>query len=197
MFRFNFIGSFFLVAIIALCNSFNVYSQDFKKEIFTVKDGLPDSYVLDVYQDAFGFLWIGTARGLSRYDGKEFVNYGLREGLPNSFVDVIFMDSRNCLWVGTRKGIARLQGGKFVSYSTNDASKISFVYNIIETKEHLIWAETLQGVYQLDDNDKAKKLSFYPGFENHYCTNIIQSKEGLYINYDTLLIFKKIDNSFQ
>src|SRR5215471_8716701 len=108
----------FLLSVSTSYLSFYSYSQDFKKEIFTVKDGLPSSYILNVYQDDFGFLWVGTIGGLSRYDGREFINYGLAEGLPSPAVDAIFMDSQKRLWVGTRKGIARLQGNKFIQYKT-------------------------------------------------------------------------------
>ena len=40
-----------------------------------VEQGLPSSVVLDVTQDALGFVWIATDEGLVRYDGMDRVTY--------------------------------------------------------------------------------------------------------------------------
>ncbi len=42
---------------------------------YTTAQGLPDNNVQSVMQDSRGFLWIGTAEGLSRFDGKNFKNF--------------------------------------------------------------------------------------------------------------------------
>jgi len=38
----------------------------------TVADGLPSSTVYRLAQDRYGFVWMGTADGLARYDGVSF-----------------------------------------------------------------------------------------------------------------------------
>ena len=42
---------------------------------FDNTDGLISNEVFSINQDATGFIWIGTRRGLQRYDGLRFVNY--------------------------------------------------------------------------------------------------------------------------
>jgi len=42
---------------------------------WTQADGLPSDMVTAVTQDSDGFLWIGTAAGLTRFDGQEFVQW--------------------------------------------------------------------------------------------------------------------------
>ena len=39
---------------------------------FGVEDGLPQSYITGILQDADGFIWLGTFDGFTRYDGREF-----------------------------------------------------------------------------------------------------------------------------
>ncbi len=51
---------------------------------YTVLDGLTQSNVVDIEQDQAGYLWFTTARGLNRYDGKEFDQYTIADGLPNN-----------------------------------------------------------------------------------------------------------------
>ena len=45
----------------------------------TMDDGLLANSVTQIVQDNRGFLWIGTANGLSRYDGVSIENYRLSE----------------------------------------------------------------------------------------------------------------------
>lgn len=46
-----------------------------KVEHYAKKDGLAGTVVSDIMQDSRGYMWIGTWEGLSRFDGKEFINY--------------------------------------------------------------------------------------------------------------------------
>jgi ligand-binding sensor domain-containing protein len=41
----------------------------------TVEDGLPDSHVQAIGQDKFGFIWLGTSSGVSRFDGRNIVSF--------------------------------------------------------------------------------------------------------------------------
>jgi ligand-binding sensor domain-containing protein len=49
---------------------------------YSSSDGLGHDRVLCVVQDSHGLLWFCTADGLSRFDGRRFVNYGEAQGLP-------------------------------------------------------------------------------------------------------------------
>src|SRR6188768_1767160 len=106
-----------------------VSAQDFSIKTYTISDGLPSTYIYCIYQDEKGYLWIGTPRGLSRFDGQHFVNYGLAEGLPYAEVDAIYSDHKHRLWVGTRRGMAELKGNRFVTYAHEDSLKVTYVFN--------------------------------------------------------------------
>ncbi len=38
-------------------------------------DGLINSTVQAIFEDSFGFIWLGTHHGIQRYDGKAYKNY--------------------------------------------------------------------------------------------------------------------------
>jgi len=150
---------------------------------YTAKDGLVSPYVYGALQDKLGYLWIGSPFGLSRFDGKHFTNYGLSNGLPDSRASGACMDSRLRIWAATPSGTVELKGTRFVSYPLSDS-----LSDVLETGEDPIWSLTSAGVYQFNFN-KWQKIKLYPGYENHACRKIIETKEGLYINYGDLLVF--------
>ena len=78
----------------------------------SIEEGLPQSVVQAITQDAEGFIWLGTQGGLSRYDGYEFVNYfhdpDVAHSLSNDWVWDLHLDAEGALWVGTNGGLSRL-----------------------------------------------------------------------------------------
>lgn len=48
--------------------------------------GLPSKEVYSIAQDDYGYIWFGTERGIARFDGHEFVNFGIEEGLNDPTV---------------------------------------------------------------------------------------------------------------
>ncbi len=65
---------------------------------FTIEDGLPSNEVHYVHQDSFGYFWFCTDRGISRYDGYDFVNFTTADGLTSNTVFKCFEDRYANLW---------------------------------------------------------------------------------------------------
>lgn len=75
---------------------------------YDTRDGIPQVQVSSLYQDAQGYLWVGTFGGLARYNGEEFQRFDANRGLNSSHVNVLGSDSEGRLWVGTARGVCRL-----------------------------------------------------------------------------------------
>ena len=71
---------------------------------YTVDDGLPSSEVYYVMQDAKGYIWFATDRGVSRFNGYEFENFSTEDGLSDNTVFGIHPDHKNRLWFRTFSG---------------------------------------------------------------------------------------------
>ena len=73
----------------------------------TVNDGLSMSTITDFEQDHNGYIWIATAEGLHRYDGKHFKILKHSESVSNSLSDSYIHDILSYdhnLYVGTNLG---------------------------------------------------------------------------------------------
>ena len=95
------------VLIILLCLSyFTAHAQQRLAFTHITTDdgsGLASNVVSSIYQDEKGFIWIGTANGLQRFDGSKFISFSSKPGtapLPHSAVSqIIPLDSNRLLLV--------------------------------------------------------------------------------------------------
>ncbi len=79
---------------------------------YTEDNGLPSNYITDIQEDKFGFLWLATGDGVSRYDGNHFTNfrYYYKDTIPLEIgiVNALVIDeSGDNIWMGGEKGIFR------------------------------------------------------------------------------------------
>ncbi len=170
-------------------------AQEYVIQRLTVIDGLPSDRVNCVYEDSFGYLWVGTSNGLGRFDGKRFTNYGYSEGLPYLQINAVFEDSRHRLWVGATKGIVQLQGNKFTAYRTDNTEGYTWTYGFYESPDRKVWALTNKGIYVFNDSVWSR-ISVYPSYEKMACRGIISLPSGLLFNYGNVLVKKNISGEW-
>ncbi|WP_198172626.1 hybrid sensor histidine kinase/response regulator [Hymenobacter ginkgonis] len=72
---------------------------------FGPTEGLSQPFIYCLLQDRQGYLWLGTAEGLVRYDGSRFVTFTTRDGLAENFVTGLREDpATGSLWVRHYQG---------------------------------------------------------------------------------------------
>ena len=81
-----------------------------------MEEGLPDGEITAVSQTPDGYLWIGTPKGLARFDGTRFRVY-LPKNTPelsDARIANLLTDHAGRLWIGTADGtMLRWTAGKF------------------------------------------------------------------------------------
>ena len=79
---------------------------------YTADDGLAQNTVRSVVQDSAGFLWVGTSRGLQRFDGYSFTSYAaLDRNAPaelSGLIRAVRLGRRGALWVQAGNGLFEL-----------------------------------------------------------------------------------------
>lgn len=103
---------------------------------------LPQSSVLSMVQSRQGYLWLGTLKGLVRFDGHQFtvLDTSNTPELPSSRIFTLFEDSRSDLWLGTEtSGAALISGGRVLPLDFGRGSREARVIDICEDASGAVW----------------------------------------------------------
>lgn len=116
---------FLLLGMCLLLHAQNRYGR-FVSYQLTINEGLPSNSITDIAQDDDGFVWIGTANGLCRYDGYSMLIYrsmstNQDENTDNHVAYLDFDAKRKLLKVITTEktwSYYSTQMGRFVKYDS-------------------------------------------------------------------------------
>lgn len=94
-----------LLAVLVLSCSTELKAQHLQASLshYTTEDGLPSNTVAALRNDDYGYLWIVTWNGISRFDGYNFYNYktGITSGIRglHNRVDNMTIDQAQNVWL--------------------------------------------------------------------------------------------------
>ena len=119
----------------------------------SLEDGLSQSNVLGIHQDATGLMWFATENGLNRYNGYEIQHFKRERGNPDAlssdFIFDIDEDADGNLWLATNGGGLSMfdtDSGKFTNYRNDPANDSSIPGNIVRRllidDQGMIWVGT-------------------------------------------------------
>lgn len=136
---------------------------------YDVDNGLSNNTVRCVAQDSLGFMWFGTADGLSRFDGRHYRNYyrdaDNPNALGNSAIYSLYVAPGGQLWIGTANGIYIYEPTpdtfRHFSLETENHVKIgSRVNSITGADDGRIWIGTQgQGLFIYDPSTESLRQS--------------------------------------
>lgn len=99
---------YLLLVLLFSCG--NKYERNGSDENFAISSTLSNKSIRALAEDSTGHIWIGTDRGLNRFDGYHYIQYFSTEdstSLPDNKITDIFVDSKQRLWVATINGICK------------------------------------------------------------------------------------------
>ncbi len=117
-------------------------------KVYNKSSGLVDNMVSSIMEDSEENIWIATAKGVSKWDGKEYKHFTADNFLHTNDISVLFQDSKGFIWFGTmnNKGLLRYHpetGQKDVFHSMGNFPLRALTIN--EDKEGNIWFGSVWG----------------------------------------------------
>lgn len=183
------------IFILLITMSGNVKAQnDLHFSHLGKENGFPLDKANAITQDRYGFIWVGTWNGLSKFDGYTCTNflplYHDSTSISNREITYLFTDSNGDVWAGTSNGL------NFIDAKTNQITKFPFpnrILSIIEDANSNLWIGTLDsGLYQLD-----RKSGELKSYLNEETVNAIHEDEyeNLWIATNNGLFLLDKDNN--
>jgi ligand-binding sensor domain-containing protein/serine phosphatase RsbU (regulator of sigma subunit) len=156
---------------------------------YNESNGLVSDRVNCLHVDSKGILWCGTANGISRYDGVNFVSISTKSMKMNDEgVNAIVEDKKGTLWFGTAGGLARYDGkGTLRTFDEVEGLKSKNINAITEDDNGNIWIGTNDGgIYKFNNNKTDTTAIEFVADENILSSNSIHSLK--FLDKNTLIV---------
>ena len=114
---------------------------------YSRKDRLASTQIHDLAWSGTA-LWIGTNRGLSRYDPIEndWTTYTKANGLVTNYITSVAVDRKNSVaWIGTSLGLGVIQDNRWRFFTQRNGLTDDFVTNV-SIFQGEVWAATRSGL---------------------------------------------------
>jgi signal transduction histidine kinase/ligand-binding sensor domain-containing protein/DNA-binding response OmpR family regulator len=118
----------------------------YKLDNWQAERGLTQISVRVLRQTRNGYIWLGTKRGLVRFDGNRFVAFNKENtrGLADNFIKALMEDRSGTLWIGTSTGgLSYLKDETFFTYSSERYSDLKEITALFEDHDGGLWIGTL------------------------------------------------------
>lgn len=147
----------FFAVCITVCCSLQINAQDIKYKIqhFTTEDGLSQNFIETIFQDSYGFIWIGTDDGLNIYDGYNFQTFkaddNLKSSISGNHIYAIKEDKFKNIWIATDNGLNKYtyKNDKFIHFFNDPKISTSLSNNdirdILVDDSQNVWIATNGG----------------------------------------------------
>ena len=170
------------VIILLFGFSANLFCQDLPpfvlRKSITVDNGLIQSSVSAIVQDKSGYLWLGTQKGVSRWNGKEITNFSEENGLTKNNVRSLFCTANGDVVIGTFSGVSVFGKNGMITLSDPQNKLSDKIYAVYETKDSsLIFGTDRNGVVVLKNN-KFTYLNTESGLASNSIVAIIEDDAG-------------------
>ncbi len=163
-----------------------IQAEDNIFEKITTREGLSQNDVNCIFQDHYGFLWIGTNDGLNRYDGYSFTTFRIdiiengNNDLPSNIISKISEASNGDLWISTaNNGVCKfnIETETFTSFNNTLQPDILADDRILDIQCYLngtIWVGTTNGLSILSEENNTYKSTTITSHNNsHFKSDII------------------------
>jgi len=160
----NFIVVIFLI-LFTSCNNYESPNNKIELQSPIIANDISNQKIIAFAEDELGHLWIGTSRGLNKYDGNEFYQYFSTNDsldLADNHIKDLMLDSKNRLWVSTVNGVSiYTDKDNFIRIPIKDINQNG--HHFIETKDGriLLNFSYMVGIY----NPEAKSFDEFIHFD--------------------------------
>ncbi len=140
-----------------------------------------DDSITSLTTDSLDRIWIGTPRGLWRYDGATWNLFTVAEGLPSNFITSLSAGGEGRLAAGTSQGIGLYTEGKFTAIGEGTEAADAAITAVAFGNSNTVYCGTSQGVLVRKDSSWTKLDSTQGMLSNEVTSLLFDSHNRLWI----------------
>jgi serine phosphatase RsbU (regulator of sigma subunit)/ligand-binding sensor domain-containing protein len=150
-----------------------IHAQVINTQSLTVTDGLVSNTILDVFQDSYGLIWIGTYEGLHVYDGYKIEKIknvpGNTSSIQDNTIRRIIEDKDKNIWIGNDLGVSMYsrKTNKFTNYYLDEVlgdgtyNSFSCLFILFDSKNRMWITTDNRGIVLYDPSENIWKYADY------------------------------------
>ena len=145
------------------------------------REGLPQNFVHSIVQSADGYLWLGTARGLARFDGVRFTVFDQQNtpAFETNWVKTLWADPDGTVWIGLEgQGVLRYRDGEFMAIDANRDLASVRINTLFRDADDILWVGTEGGGVAWLDDDRFRGIDTSDGLSDNTVHSITQDRDG-------------------
>ena len=145
-----------------MAQSFTSMPASLSFQNFRSEDGLSDNWIIHIFQDSRGFIWISTREGLNRFDGTSFKKFYAGKAtsnfFPSNMIRDVFEYRKDWLLIATDAGLVTMNTVDQQFFPCrNKLLDTSVVYAGLFADRNEIWLALKDGLIQIDSNLQIRK----------------------------------------
>jgi len=168
----------FGLLLMVYAHSAAVAQMPFFQHYFLLKKNEPVQVEV-IFQDHKGFLWIGTSKGLFRFDGRNKRRYTAAQGLLHEKVTAVAEDSTGRIWIGHADGqLGILEHDTIVAFATPGEKATQAVSDILFDHAGRMWFSTLNDGLYYYTAGRLHRVDEKEGLPDLYVYDLAEDAQG-------------------
>lgn len=150
-------------------------------DVWNEDQGVPQSTIESIVQTQDGFLWIGTQRGLVRFDGQSFNTFdyvntdAIRGG---NKVQALHVGMDGSLWIGLSTGLAIYHDGVFTNVADSLDLSLSSITDIEGDPSGGVWIATARDGLYVAREGHVERVNTELDLQRTPITTILPNQDG-------------------
>jgi signal transduction histidine kinase/ligand-binding sensor domain-containing protein len=116
-------------------------------DVFARANGLSHDFVISLFEDREGNIWVATLNGLDRFRDVAVTRISTQQGLSNDTVTAVQASQDGDVWLGTVNGLNRWKDGRISRLPLPTSS--SNIGSLFEDSRGRLWVSSINGVWQV------------------------------------------------
>ncbi len=146
-----------------------------------ISDGLPSNSITSICQTDDHYLWIGTNKGLVKFDGIRFEIINIENDPKKKHICItdLFVDRQGTLWIGSLDGLFQFKNWKFRKFTIKDGLSGNDISCINEDINGNLWIGTIDNYLNKFEDGKFIVFNSSNSMEGRSISSIFDDSAGV------------------